>query len=257
MCAVERPQPEVDDQRQRIGSGRATISSCAGSGSLVARVNRKATSEIAARPDTGRFTRTPYDTAAACRFTFRPRGLRPARAARPKLRPVEVAVADDESIVPELVSLINRAYAKGEAGLWRDDIGRTDEAEIAEAVRAGHMLVATVDGRIAGCLRTRSLDASTSEVGLIGVDPDGWGGGIGRALVSAAENRARSGGADAMRLELLVPRTGTHPGKERLRGWYTRRGYSIVGRVPMEEYLPHVAPLLSAPGDILVFEKPL
>ena len=60
-----------------------------------------------------------------------------------------------------------------------------------------------------------------------------------------------------MRLELLVPRTGTHPDKERLRDWYTRRGYAVVRRIPMEEYLPHVAPLLSAPGDILVFEKTL
>jgi GNAT superfamily N-acetyltransferase len=170
---------------------------------------------------------------------------------------VEVVVADDETVVPELVSLINRAYARGEAGLWRDDPGRSDEAEIAEAVRAGHMLVALAGGRIAGCLRTRVLDASTSEVGLIGVDPDAWGGGTGRALVDAAEDRARAHGATRMQLELLVPRTGTHPDKERLREWYSRRGYAVVRRVPMEEYLPHVAPLLSAPGDILVFAKPL
>ena len=170
---------------------------------------------------------------------------------------MEVTVADDGLVVPELVRLINRAYAKGEAGLWRDAVDRTDEAEIADAIRAGHMLVATAGGRIAGCLRTRAGDASTSEVGLIGVDPDGWGGGTGRALVDAAEDRARSRGATTMRLELLVPRTGTHPDKERLREWYARRGYAVVGRVPMEEYLPHVAPLLSAPGDILVFEKPL
>ncbi len=170
---------------------------------------------------------------------------------------MEVVVADDETLVPELVSLINRAYARGEAGLWRDDPGRTDDAEIAEAVRAGHMLVALAGGRIAGCLRTRALDATTSEVGLIGVDPGAWGGGTGRALVDAAEDRARARGASTMQLELLVPRTGTHPDKERLREWYSRRGYALVRRVPMEEYLPHVAPLLSAPGDILVFAKPL
>ena len=152
---------------------------------------------------------------------------------------------------------INRAYAKGEAGLWRDDPGRTDEAEIAEAVRAGHMLVATAGDRIAGCLRTRALDASTSDVGLIGVDPGAWGGGTGRALVDAAEDRARARGATTMQLELLVPRTGAHPDKERLREWYSRRGYAVVRRVPMEEYLPDVAPLLSGPGDILVFAKPL
>lgn len=159
--------------------------------------------------------------------------------------------------VAELVALINRSYAAGEAGLWKEDLGRTDEREIADAVGAGQMLVARVDGRIAGCLRTRALDEATSDLGLVGVDPDAWGGGIGRALFDAAEDLARSRGATTMRLELLVPRTGTHPDKERLREWYTRRGYAVVRKVPMEDYLPHVAPLLSAPGDILVFTKAL
>jgi GNAT superfamily N-acetyltransferase len=170
---------------------------------------------------------------------------------------VDVVVADDEAVAPELVSLINRAYALGEAGLWRDSVDRTDEAEIAEAVRAGQMLVARAGDRIAGCLRTRPLDLELSDVGLIGVDPGAWGGGTGRALIDAAEDLARSRGSHTMRLELLVPRTGAHPDKERLREWYTRRGYAVVDRVPMEDYLPHVAPLLSEPGDILLFEKPL
>jgi GNAT superfamily N-acetyltransferase len=170
---------------------------------------------------------------------------------------VDIVVARDERVVPELVSLINRAYATGEAGLWRGRVDRTDEAEIAEAVRAGHILVATVDGRIAGCLRTRAPSETLAEIGLIGVDTGAWGGGTGRALIAAAEDRARSSGATTIRLELLVPRSGTHPDKERLREWYTRRGYTIVDRIPMEDYLPHVAPLLSAPGDILLFEKPL
>ena len=52
---------------------------------------------------------------------------------------------------------------------------------------------------------------------------------------------------------------GPHPTrpKERLRDWHTRRGHAVADRIPMEEYLPHVAPLLSAPGDILIFEKTL
>ena len=171
---------------------------------------------------------------------------------------MEVVVADDEAVVPELVRLINRAYQLGEAGLWTDDDpGRTDEAEIAEAVIAGQMLVARVDGRIAGCLRTRALDEATSDLGLFGVDPGAWGGGIGRALVDAAEDRARSRGARTMKLELLVPRAGTHPDKERLHAWYTRRGYAVVDRVPFEEYVPHAAPMLTAPGDVLVFTKSL
>ena len=151
---------------------------------------------------------------------------------------MEVTVADDEAAVPELVSLIDRAYARGEAGLWRGRADRAGEAEIASAVRAGHMLVASVGGRIAGCLRTRAVNAVVSDLGLIGVDPAGWGGGTGRALVTAAEDRARARGTSTMRLELPVPRTGTHPDKKRLSEWYTRRGYAVVDRIPMENYLP-------------------
>jgi GNAT superfamily N-acetyltransferase len=164
---------------------------------------------------------------------------------------------DDVVVVDELVRLINRAYVAGEAGLWRSEPGRTDAREIAEAVRAGHMLVARVDGRIAGCLRTRSLDTTTATLGLVGVDPNAWGGGIGRALVDAAEDLARSGGATTMQLELLVPRTGTHPDKQRLREWYTRRGYTVTRRIPFEDYVPQAAPFLAAPADILLFTKPL
>jgi len=172
---------------------------------------------------------------------------------------VKPVARDEVWVVAELVALINRAYAAGEAGLWRDDFdGRTDCAEITEAVRAGQILVATSeDDRIAGCLRTRAVDASTAELGLVGVDPDAWGGGIGRALVEAAESRARTRGATTMRLELLVPRTGTHPDKERLRAWYTRRGYTVSARIPFEHYVPHASRLLSAPADILIFTKPL
>jgi GNAT superfamily N-acetyltransferase len=170
---------------------------------------------------------------------------------------VERVAAEDAAVVGELVSLINRAYAAGEAGLWRERTDRTETAEIAEAVGAGHMLVARVEGVIVGCLRTRLADATTAELGLVGVEPEAWGGGVGRALVGAAEDLARSRGATTMQLELLVPRTGTHPDKERLRDWYTRRGYRLTRRVPFEDYVPHAAPLLTAPADILIFTKPL
>ena len=134
---------------------------------------------------------------------------------------------------------------------------RIDTPEVAASIRAGQMLVATREGRIVGCARTRTLDATKADVGLIAADPQAWGGGIGRALLDAAEDLARSRGVTMMQLELLVPRHGTHPGKERLRDWYSRLGYSVVRTVPFEEYVPHAAPHLNAPGDVLVFNKPL
>jgi GNAT superfamily N-acetyltransferase len=171
---------------------------------------------------------------------------------------VERVGVDDVAVAAALVRLVNQAYAAGEAGLWKGSVDRTDAAEITAAISAGHMLVARDDdGRILGCLRTRSIDPTTSEVGLIGVDPTTWGSGIGRILLAAAEALAHARGATTMQLELLVPRTGTHPAKQRLHDWYTRRGYAVTQTTPMEDYLPDVAPLLSTPGDILIFAKPL
>ena len=136
----------------------------------------------------------------------------------------------------------------GEAGLWIEDTPRTDEAEIAASVRAGEMLVATADGRMVGCARVRALDETTAEVGLISVDPRSWGGGAGRALIDAAEDRARSRGAATMKLNLLVPRDGVHPNKQRLHAWYTRRGYTVYDRVPFETSSPTRRPTSPSPA---------
>ena len=163
----------------------------------------------------------------------------------------------DEAVAQELVGLINRAYAAGEAGLWKDDPGRTDEAEIAEAIRSGHMLVATVDGRITGCLRTRAIDATTADAGLIAAAPDAWGAGTGRALLDAAETSptlaARppcSSSSSSREREPTPTRSASASGT---RAAATRSS----SRLPLEEFLPHVAPLTSVPGDILIFKKQL
>jgi GNAT superfamily N-acetyltransferase len=166
-------------------------------------------------------------------------------------------VAAGPEQVGELVRLINAAYAAGEAGLWVDGTPRTDEEEIGPAVQAGEMLAAILDGRLVGCVRVRALDADTGEVGLVSADPAAWGAGVGRALMRAAEDRMRARGAATMRLTLLVPRDGVHPAKERLRDWYTRLGYVVVGTMPFEDAVPQAAPSLTQPCDLLLFRKAL
>jgi GNAT superfamily N-acetyltransferase len=173
------------------------------------------------------------------------------------IRLLSSAAAEDGALIDGLVRLINAAYAEGEIGLWIEDTARIDHDEIEQSVSAGEMLIATDAGRTVGCARTRMLDPETADVGLITAAPEAWGTGIGRELVRTAEHLARSRGATTMQLELLVPRHGTHPAKERLRGWYTRRGYRIVRSVPLEDVLPRAAPYLAAPGELLIFRKPL
>ena len=84
--------------------------------------------------------------------------------------------------IPALLALIN-AYAKGGIMLPRN------EFEIAENIR--DFVVATADGRLAGCGALHFYTPSAGEIRSLAVDPALKTKGIGRAIVEALENEAR------------------------------------------------------------------
>lgn len=133
-----------------------------------------------------------------------------------KVRLLPADEAGDAVLVEKLVRLIDRAYAAGETGLWQEEATRTGPDEIAEAIRGGGMLAATVDDQIVGCAYVRYLDAGTADLGFISAAPEQWGSGVGRELVRSAEELMRSRGVPTMQLELLVPKGWVHPEKDRL-----------------------------------------
>jgi GNAT superfamily N-acetyltransferase len=165
--------------------------------------------------------------------------------------------ASDGALVEELARIVNEAYAVGEAGLWVEGATRITPPEIAEAIRSGGMLAATLDGLVVGCAYIRPLDEGTADLGLISAAPDQWGSGIGRELVRSAEELMRSRGVTTMQLELLVPKEWVHPEKERLRSWYTRLGYRVVRSAPFEQVAAHLKSQLAAPCEFLIFQKQL
>jgi GNAT superfamily N-acetyltransferase len=165
--------------------------------------------------------------------------------------------AGDEALVEELVGVINAAYAVGEAGLWLEGATRTGPGEIADAIRSGGMLAATLEGRVVGCAYVRPLDAGTTDLGLIATAPERWGNGVGGELIRSAEEQMRSQGVTTMQLELLVPKGWVHPAKDRLRAWYTRLGYRVVRSAPFEQVAAHLAPQLATECEFLIFRKSL
>ncbi len=170
---------------------------------------------------------------------------------------VEVRPAADDALAAEVALVINDAYGVGEAGLWRDGVGRTTADEMAERIRAGEVLVATTNGRVVGCASVRRIDETTTEVGLISTRLDSWGSGVGSKLVEAAEDVGRSHGATTMQLKVLAPLTGTHSAKERLSDWYRRLGYECVDSLPFEQVASHLESDLATPCEFLLFKKPL
>jgi GNAT superfamily N-acetyltransferase len=170
---------------------------------------------------------------------------------------LDAACGDDATLVDTLTDLINDVYATAERGLWRDDATRTTAPELAELIRGRQIAVATRDGRIAGAVHIHDVGDDATELGMLVAAPDQRGTGVGRALIDFAERSGRERGRRAMQLELLVPRTWSHPSKELLKAWYGRRGYRIVRIGSIDDAHPHLAPMLATACDLEVHEKPL
>jgi GNAT superfamily N-acetyltransferase len=167
------------------------------------------------------------------------------------------AAAADPGLVERLTALVNDVYAASEDGLWRDHALRTTAPEMAALIEARQIAVATVGGRLAGSVRVQVLSDVTGEFGLLAADPEHRGIGVGRELVAFAERISRDRGLQAMQLELLVPRTWSHPSKEFLDEWYRRMGYEVIRRTSVDDLQPELAPLLATPCEFVVYEKAL
>jgi GNAT superfamily N-acetyltransferase len=170
---------------------------------------------------------------------------------------LEPEAAADSGLVERLTALVNDVYRTAEDGLWRDSAVRTTLAEMAALIEAGEIAAATVDGRLAGSVRVQALSEVAGEFGLLAADPEYRGIGVGRELVAFAERLSRARGLPAMQLELLVPRTWSHPSKQFLDAWYRRMGYEVIRRTSVDDLQPELAPLLATPCEFVVYEKPL
>jgi GNAT superfamily N-acetyltransferase len=171
---------------------------------------------------------------------------------------IEMLARDaDNGAVAEVTDLVNRVYAGAEEGLWRDGASRTTLAETERCVRGGEIAVARLNGRIVGSVRVRRLDDGLGEFGMLAAEPAHQGIGIGRRLIGFAERLTRERGLETMQLELLVPKTWTHPNKKLLHEWYTRLGYRIIRVAAVDEHYPALVPLLATPCDFVIYHKNL
>jgi ribosomal protein S18 acetylase RimI-like enzyme len=158
---------------------------------------------------------------------------------------IELARPED---APAVTRLINAAYDAGETGIWQPGWTRTSQAETQELIAAGEIAVARTEDEVVGSVRVRKLDDETAELAMLSVDPQAFGTGAGRALLTFAEQHH---GTAFMQLELLVPRGAPHPQKERLHAWYSRLGYRQISAREFDE------PLLAGRADLRTYRKNL
>ena len=150
--------------------------------------------------------------------------------------------------------MINAAYEAGEQGLWPPDTPRVFEDEVRHMVDNHELLFVRRDGEIAGCVRVHRLDHRTGELGLLSAAR--LDSGVGGELVTIAEAWGREQGLARMRLKLLIPKTGTHPFKQRLHSWYSRLGYRAIGTEDVAKALPGIEKT-AVPCDLVTYEKVL
>ncbi|MFF2521140.1 GNAT family N-acetyltransferase [Streptomyces liangshanensis] len=168
----------------------------------------------------------------------------------------------DRHLVADLTALINDVHAAAEIGLWAENTPRTTTRDVSGMIAAGEIVVARMDGRVVGCVRVRRISGGTGEFGLLAASTGHRGVGVGRDLVTFAEEEARRTGLAVMEVELLVPRTWSHPSKDFLFEWYTRRGYREIGyrEVPVDPpggSGPCTEGRLATPCDVLTLRKDL
>ena len=135
---------------------------------------------------------------------------------------IRAATADD---VDAVVALVESAY-RGESSRagWTteaDLLGgqRTDQVGVSAALP--HLLLAEDDGLVGCCVMEPR--EQYGYFGMFAVRPGLQGGGVGSALLEAAEQRAAAMGLDRLEMTVLSVRT-------ELIGYYLRRGYVDTGR---------------------------
>ena len=143
-----------------------------------------------------------------------------------------------ETFRPAILADVDRLQAFVH-GAYRGDSARrgwTHEADLldgqrtdVEALRAMLedpayvILLAERDGGLAGCVSVNDKGEGLAYLGMLSVDPERQGEGLGRRLIAAAEALAvEEFGARTMEMTVIVQR-------RELIDWYVRRGYAETG----------------------------
>ena len=139
----------------------------------------------------------------------------------------------DDVEVPAVVALINRAYRGAgasagwstEAGYIAGDRTTNDLLRADLAAKPAASLLKWVDERtdqVRGCVWLEPLGDDAWYLGSLAIDPAQQNGGLGRAMLAAAEHWLQARGALRVRIQVVNVR-------ETLIAWYVRRGYRLTG----------------------------
>jgi ribosomal protein S18 acetylase RimI-like enzyme len=117
---------------------------------------------------------------------------------------IREAVASD---VPEIVSLINRAF---EVERFFKSADRTDSEQVQEMMGDGKFLLLAGGGGLAACIFLK-ITGQRAYLGTLAVDPRQQKCGLGRHMMRAAEDSARTAGCTTLDIRIVNLRTELPP----------------------------------------------
>ena len=128
---------------------------------------------------------------------------------------LRIATPED---IPAIVPLVNRAF------LVEDFIvgDRTSAENVLELMQTRTFLVLEEEGKIVASINVE-VRGERGYFGMLAVDTERQGTGLGRRMIEEAEHFCRSNGCSMMDLKVLSPRTNLFP-------LYQKFGYEISGK---------------------------
>jgi GNAT superfamily N-acetyltransferase len=141
---------------------------------------------------------------------------------------IRLAVQADTEV---LAALINAAFRVEQPFIEGD---RTNPEGVRAYMKKGKFLLAEDGAGLVGCVYVE-LHGERGYLGLLGVAPSHQGIGLGRKLMSAAENFLRDAGCHAVDLRVVSARA-------ELPSFYRHLGYSETGTAPLAPEVPAKVP---------------
>jgi ribosomal protein S18 acetylase RimI-like enzyme len=153
---------------------------------------------------------------------------------RPAIRRALEAEAEEIARIINAAFEIEREFRRGE---------RTSAHEIRSLIGHDEVLVAEEAGRLLGAIEVR-IEGAIGYFGMLAVDARARRGGIGRALVEAAEEQCRRAGCTAMTMSTGEDRAELIP-------YYGKMGYRVTA------IEPSASPAFKRPIRVVHMAKPL
>lgn len=152
------------------------------------------------------------------------------------------------------------AYADTEKEIWGENYIRISFDEYKKVIEKEIVFTAFMNDEVVGTILLSKHEDNHFSFGLLAVDSNYKGLGIGRKLIDTVEQIARELGGIKMNLEILKPQHQTLPFKEQLATWYQRLGYRYLFTKSFIELKPNraeKAKLLFTPSVFDCYEKDL